>query len=98
MKKIKFVCPNCDEEDCLEEVNKGTIFYKLGYIEKQENGSVDLEALPQDDINPFFELHECTSYQCSSCGYVLNGMASDYAVNTPEDLYDWLEARNMLEE
>ena len=84
MRKINFVCPNCGEEDSLEEINRGLICYRIIYIEKEENGAVDIETDPEVS-EPFIDLEERLGYACCACGYMLKG-----------DLYDWLEERGMI--
>ena len=99
MKKIKFKCPKCGNKFArVEQVDKGFIYYELKSLEKLNSGLVNIEYSLSAIEEPVIDPQECIGFECSACGYVLNGVPSDYAINTPEELYKWLEDRDMLEE
>lgn len=89
--KINFKCDVC-EYNAIEEVLDNVIQYST---------ITDVERLDKDTVmlkygNSNNEFGEISYYQCVGCGRTLKNHGVN--IQTPEELYEWLECNDMLKE
>ena len=93
--KVKFRCPN---PNC-----KSTVIEEVLVEVTQFSPAVDIVTLSNGGIavnygNPSHEGGEVLHYECQLCGYLLSDGADSIPFNESDELFEWLQKHNMLEE
>ena len=99
-KRIEFICPECNEESYIEEINEGLIYYELHKDDEKPN-QYWTQTNPEEE--PWIDLEKTIGYCCKSCGCRLrtrkkNNVMYGDPITNPKELNDWLEKRKMLKE
>jgi len=96
IKKIKFKCPKCQGTKLW--VQRKELIYQDIYPEVDLNEEPDIREMVHTEKD-FVATSEATLICCQQCGRIIVPMSTDVeSVDLAEELIDWLEEHNMLED